>query len=349
MKYQKIIQFIAKCLTISFEQKNKSSVLKALKSKEIDWEKFVKLSSGHYLIPAMYSKLKMAGYLRYLPEDLVEYMKNIHELNKNRNKLIIKQITEIDKLLSENGIKPILLKGAAYVQQGLYCDNSERMIGDIDFLCSKEDYLKSVDLLKKDGYKLVNKKKLKYPNFKHYPRLVKKNKIAAVEIHSELLNEEYSDEFNYDLIINDCQNINGFRVLSFENQILLSILSKQVNDKGYYFNNISLRNSYDILLLSKKTCAKKAVSKLNKLKSISNCYLAISYYTFGNIELFEYYKTKKANKYLKKYIWLVENEKTMKVYEKFIHLKISLKEKILTIFQTIFNKKHREYFIRRNF
>lgn len=43
MTYKETLFFIAKCLTISLEKKNKEIILFKLRSKKIDWDKVVKL------------------------------------------------------------------------------------------------------------------------------------------------------------------------------------------------------------------------------------------------------------------------------------------------------------------
>ena len=68
------------------------------------------------------------------------------------------------------------------------------------------------------------------------------------------------------MISKDAQQINDYSVLSFENQLSLSIIASQINDYGFEFNRFSLRNAYDVFLLSKKVDTKKAISKLIKLK-----------------------------------------------------------------------------------
>ena len=45
----------------------------------------MKVSTAHYVFPALYCNLKRANFLKYLPADLVEYMKFITNLNKERN------------------------------------------------------------------------------------------------------------------------------------------------------------------------------------------------------------------------------------------------------------------------
>ena len=74
------------------------------------------------------------------------------------------------------------------------------MVGDIDFIFSKEDYTKAITILIEFGYSDVVKTDYYLPMFKHYPRLKKENSIAAVEIHKELLLEKYANEFNYSFV-----------------------------------------------------------------------------------------------------------------------------------------------------
>lgn len=54
----------------------------------------------------------------------------------------------------DNHINPIFIKGTGNLLEDLYCDLAERMVGDgiINFIVSKDDYLKTVELLKSDRY-----------------------------------------------------------------------------------------------------------------------------------------------------------------------------------------------------
>ena len=89
MNYKESLYFIAKCLTISLEEKNRQEIEKQLKSTTIDWDAVVKVSTAHYVFPALYCNLKRVDFLKYLPEDLVEYIKHIADLNRERNKQIV--------------------------------------------------------------------------------------------------------------------------------------------------------------------------------------------------------------------------------------------------------------------
>jgi hypothetical protein len=191
LNYKETLFFIAKCLTISLEEKNRQEIEKQLQSKTINWETVVEVSTAHYVFPAMYCNLKRVGFLRYLPQELVNFMEHITNLNRDRNTQIIQQAQELNILLLANSITPIFLKGTGNLLEGLYEDVGERMISDIDFLFSEEDFFKAIDILKKDNYTKPESELDYFQGFRHYSRLVKKDNIAAVEIHKEVTIEKY--------------------------------------------------------------------------------------------------------------------------------------------------------------
>ena len=126
--------FIAKCLTISLEEKNRQEIELILKTTDVDWDAVVKVSTAHYVFPALYCNLKRVDFLKYLPQELVSFMEYITNVNRERNKKIIAQAKELNSLLFDNNITPIFLKGTGNLLAGLYEDLAERMVGDIDFI-----------------------------------------------------------------------------------------------------------------------------------------------------------------------------------------------------------------------
>ena len=173
------------------------------------------------------------------------------------------------------------------------------MVGDIDFLFSSQDYPKAIQVLKEHGYyKREEKNEFFSPWSKHYPRLIKKDHIAAVEVHNAILVEAYRDLFTYGFVKKNIQIVDGVSLLSFSDKLKLSILSFQINDDGFYYNAISLRHAYDVFLLSKQTSAKNAVSMLGKLMHPTNCFLATCYDVFNKIDSLSYHKNNKTSAYL---------------------------------------------------
>ena len=249
MNYKETLFFVGKCLTISHNEKNKILIKEELTSGNIDWDNVVKLSTTHYVFPALYCNLRRCNFLKFLPEDLVSYMKHIADLNRERNEQIIAQAKEINKLLLSKNITPIFLKGTGNLLEGLYEDIAERMIGDIDFIINPAECKTAIKLFEEENYKLVHNLKYHFASFRHYPRIHHKEKIAAIEIHKEITNEKYNKEFNFNSISSYSQTINGIKVLGYNDQLCLSIIAKQINDNGYQYKDISLRNAYDVFLL----------------------------------------------------------------------------------------------------
>lgn len=348
MYSNKTLCFVAKCLTISIEHKNREEIEKQLQSNNIDWDTVVKVSTAHYVFPALYCNLKRAGFLQYLPVDLAAYMAEITNLNRKRNKEIITQAKELNTLLLANNITPIFLKGTGNLLAGLYEDIAERMVGDIDFIFSKEDYPKAIQLLRSFDYSEVSKQDYYFPGGKHYRRLQKESNIAAVEIHSEILGiEKYRKEFNYSIVEKDSQVINEVRILSYANKLNLSIIANQINDHGFDYKTMALRNAYDVFLLSKKTNAKEAVNVLDKLTNPLNCFLAACYEIFNQVDSLNYNNTKMTASYLSIFNNQFINKKTTKRRHKRIKRYLFLKSRLGIIYKSLIYKKYRVWLFKR--
>jgi hypothetical protein len=334
-------------LTISLEEKNRQEIEKQLKSTSIDWDAVVKVSTAHYVFPALYCNLKRVDFLKHLPHELVSYMEHITDLNRERNQQILQQAQELNSLLLANNIRPIFLKGTGNLLAGIYDDVAERMVGDIDFIFSKEDYPKAITILRKFGYSEVENLKYYNPETKHYRRLQKENNIAAIEIHKELLIEKYANEFNYNFVEKDSQVINEVTILSYANKLNLSIIANQINDSGFYYKTMALRNAYDVFLLSKKTNAKEAVYTLDKLSDPLNCFLAACYEVFNKVESLEYNNTKKTASYIFFFNSQFINPIPTKRRHKRIKRYLLLKNRLNLIYKSIIYKEYRVWLFKR--
>jgi len=344
LKSKENFYFISKCLTLALEVRNRKEIKKKLKSKSIDWNEIIKISTAHYVLPAFYYNLKKVDFLKHLPHDLVDYMKYIIELNKQRNKQIIEQARELNSILLAKNIRPIFLKGTGNLLADLYEDISERMVGDIDFILSETDYERAIKVLRKFGYCNVSKYKYHFPSQKHYRRLQKENYNAAVEIHKEFVGKKkYMSEFNYKFIVKDFKIINGFGVLSYANKLNLSIIANQINDNGFYYKTISLRNAYDVFLLSKKTNVRDAVNTLRDLKYPLNCFLATCYEIFNRVDSLEYNNSKKIVSYLSLFNSQFTNKNWTKIRHKFIRTYLMLKSRLNILYNLTNDKDYRNW------
>jgi hypothetical protein len=349
MTYKETFFFVGQSLTINHEEKNKIVIEKQLKNNTVDWDTVVKVSTGQLVFPALYCNFKRADFLHYLPEDLVQYMQHITDLNRVRNEKIIKQAKEINELLLKNNITPIFLKGTGNLLEGLYEDIAERMVGDIDFIVSRDEYERTINIVTNFEYETIKKDSYFYPIFKHYPRLHKNSSdnIAAVEIHKELLIEKYASEFNYDRVTKDWLILNNIHFLNFANQVKLTIIANQINDDGNYYKTVSLRNGYDVFLLSQKVITKKEITNLNKLFNPLNNYLAVCYEVMGKIPSLEYTQTEKAKAYLEIFYRYLNNDSLRIKHFKRTSKKLFIKERLEFIKKSFYNKEYRQYMLKR--
>jgi hypothetical protein len=350
LNYKETLYFIAKCLTISLEEKNRQEIEDQLKSTSVDWDAVVKVSTAHYVYPALYCNLKRTHLLKYLPQKLKNHMVYITDLNRKRNQQILVQAKSLNELLLSNNITPIFLKGTGNLLVGIYEDIAERMIGDIDFIVSKEDYLKVIKLLRNFGYSEVASYEYFFPDEKHYRRLQKENSIAAVEIHLEFLEiKKYKKEFNFSFVKKNTQVINGVTILSYADKLNLSIIANQINDNGFYFKSIALRNAYDVFLLSKKTSAKASVNMSVKLSYPLNCFLAACYEVFNKVNSLEYNNTKKTTSYLKlfnsQFYYIVKTKRRHKLIKSYL----IFKSKLNLIYKSIIYRKYRVWLLKKVF
>jgi hypothetical protein len=274
---------------------------------------------------------------------LVNYMEHITDINRERNKQIISQANELNNVLLANHITPIFLKGTGNLLAELYEDIAERMSGDIDFIFSKEDYSKAITVLREFGYSEVHKYKYYSPGEgRHYRRLQKENNISAIEIHKDLLSiKKYTNEFNYSLVAKDTQIINDVTVLSYSNKLNLSIIANQINDNGFYYKAMALRNAYDVFLLSKKTSAKDAMNTLDKLEHPLNCFLAACYEVFDRVDSLIYNPTAKTASYLIAFNSQFINPIPTKRQPKRIKVYLFIKLRVNILYKSIIYKEYR--------
>ena len=121
----------------------------------------------------------------------------------------------------------------------------------------------------------------------------------------------------------------------------LSIIANQINDSGFYYKTMALRNAYDVFLLSKKTNAKDAVNTLDKLTNPLNCFLAACYEVFNTVDSLEYNKTKKAASYLSDFNSQFTNRKQQKDNTNVIKIYLFIKSRVNIIYKSIIYKEYR--------
>jgi len=298
----------------------------------INYEKIVKISSSHLILPALYINLERKKNLKYLPRDLSKYLTDIYKINKNRNKKLIEESKEIASILDENKIKYVFLKGTAHIHSKLYKNIGERMIGDIDLLVNEIDLKSTVLAIKNYGYRDI-----RYSFFEnmHYTRQVNKNKTFAIEIHTKLLDRGKENIIHSNEFLNNSLNFCNIYVPNFLYQLKHNIYNYQINDFGSALLSYSYRSYYDTYMLKKTK--RFNIKKIKLDKHINRYYMIMKILEIPNLNLMSHKQNKLdlfkfkciySSKFIYKINYLINRQ--LKLFPKqFIEL--------------ILNKKYREY------
>lgn len=245
-KLATINQHMAHMLSFSYPN---SQLAKTISAANFDWDTIVIEGSKHLVLPALYCRLKAKQLLHILPKELVDYLEQITNINRSRNQSILNQVHNISKILNDNTIDHVFLKGTALLASGYFKDNGERMVGDIDILVAKPQLHKAFNLLKVSGYDKTSGFAYDKKDFRHLDRLIATDKLAAIELHSELLNKSYWSLMDIESIINSKTIVNGVAIPHINHFRKHIVLSWQLNDFGHYYNSMNFKSHYDLMVL----------------------------------------------------------------------------------------------------
>ena len=117
------------------------------------------------------------------------------------------------------------------------------MIGDIDILVDKMDLMRAARVLKEVNYK--SKTDIIFSYQKHYPRLINKKKLFAIELHRDLLDNN-KNLLMAEEVLKSKVYYDNMPVASSYFQALNIIYNYQINDFGYNTCEVSLKALADI-------------------------------------------------------------------------------------------------------
>jgi hypothetical protein len=156
-----------------------------------DWDLFTGLASSHGVAALVYSNLEKYQLLKDIPGESVSLLRGALMKSVGRNAFHTEAMGEVLRLLNENDIKTVLLKGFA-LENTVYGNAGLRQMSDVDILIAKEQCIKARNILIRNGYvslpvKSVFHKLIIASAGKHLPSLIKDG--ASVEIHHELFGD----------------------------------------------------------------------------------------------------------------------------------------------------------------
>ena len=284
MEYKNAFFFVAKCLLLKAHNTHKSVLIVQLNSGTINWENVVRVASNHLVVPLLYIRLKEADLLGYLPTDLKEYLIEIHQLNYDRNTILLQEIHELNLIFEQHKIQVIYLKGVAHLLKGLYTDIGERMIGDIDLLVNPKEMEFVATVLATNGFKALSKYDSSlFTRTKHYPRLVHSTKYFAVEIHKDVIQKVGDRKLDFNAYDKKKVKTENFYLPCIEHLIIHNALNTQLNDSGALLSTLNFRQQYDLLILSKEKNIEDVIQSVQYFNNTMRSYLIKTAYLFNRV------------------------------------------------------------------
>lgn len=143
-------QLILNSARLKMEKEVFDSSLKLIKE-GVDWESIFETAKNHNVAPLMYQNLKNLSETYEIPTGIMSQFRKSYHMSYIRNKANFDELSFILKLFNQNGIKSILIKGAALAIY-IYKNIALRPMGDIDVFIRKEDTSKIITLLMEYNY-----------------------------------------------------------------------------------------------------------------------------------------------------------------------------------------------------
>lgn len=170
-----------------WEEKNRELLSKLIREVQ-DWPTLVSLINAHGIIALAAYNIKEAGLVKVVPQEAMTILENGYMMSVVRNLWLTERWKEVNTILTNAGIKHVLLKGMA-LEHTLYGSKGLRQMNDNDILVRREDALTAWNLLMQNGFSRGLTKSPLHTSIqldigKHLPSLYKGD--YSVEIHHKL-------------------------------------------------------------------------------------------------------------------------------------------------------------------
>lgn len=236
---------------LDFDERHKEKIRELIGS-ITDWDRYVKLVNEHGIIALEAYNLRELGLAGIVPGKIMEILDNARMKTMIRNTWLTGKWKEVNAILSEAGIRHLLLKGMA-LEHTVYNSAGIRQMNDVDILVKKNDILKAWLLLQSYGFKsdMIKSplhRKIITDTGKHMPTLRKEG--FPVELHHRLFMSPDKNKLLDNAIDNPVKiNIEGTAAYIPGNDIHLEFLKSHFEDHRS-LGGIQLRLWFDIELLS---------------------------------------------------------------------------------------------------
>jgi hypothetical protein len=217
----------------------------------VEWPLLVSLASHHLVTPALEPRLGKVIRVPLEPE-LQRYLATMRALNRARNGRIRDQLKDLVSAFNAAGIEPILLKGPAHLAVGLYADDADRVIGDIDMLVAAEQSEAALAVLPFLGYDSYGGDP-EHAHLHHYAPVTCEGAETWVELHKAA--SPCHRALPTRALIAGARSVRigggSIGVPCSEDLLVHNIVHSQLHKRGFWSAEFSMRDAYDLVLLAR--------------------------------------------------------------------------------------------------
>jgi hypothetical protein len=149
-----------------------------------DWDSVFRVATEERVLPLLNSCINQLELRSTLPPDVADFLSAVEDLNRERNRHLLREVKFAGRLLNEAGIEPVLLKGLAYLMMGVYPDPAARYLLDIDILISETQSRAAVEILNRNGFAADSNDH--FGQFRHHHPPMRRPESPYIEVHHSL-------------------------------------------------------------------------------------------------------------------------------------------------------------------
>ncbi len=338
--------FTGRCLALESRPGSLESIRLSLSEGRVSLQDLIVFCDAHLVLPPLWLKMKKHGLASLFPPELRQHLEEIYLMNSRRNSAILQQMEEISLLLQSRGIEPVFLKGAAHLVDGLYSDAGERLIGDIDLLVGEDKYSAAAGLLMDSGYINPIEVYWEVSALKHFYPLYRGDRPAPVEVHQSPVEPKSSGGFSAAMVFGRKKRIAGREncyVPCDEHKMIHNFIHGQITNGGWRLKNTSLRDIYDLHLLSDRVRPENLLAEIEE-KEKARGYFIFSGKALGREEEFCHTESRKAVRHCRLSILALKHPRMHNTYRRVLLLSaLIFKTYLGSLVKAIYRRESRKY------
>lgn len=145
----------------------------------VDWTSLIGLANRTLTTPALIDLVD--EFERHIPEDVCAYVRHIFQCNLLRNDRLAVQLAEAVLAINEQGVTPIIFKGAAMLATAQHSKCGTRLMADLDILVPPGQIEAAITALAGLGYAIHFQAPAGSPNW--YADLKRTKDVGMIDLH----------------------------------------------------------------------------------------------------------------------------------------------------------------------